>query len=268
MGWRRKNLVIILGAGPAGMFAAHAAFISGYNVHILSNRLQPSRMNGAQYLHRRIPELPASKFSVLYRLKGTAEEYRRKVYGDLQKIPVSPESLDGEQTAYDIRLAYSVAYQKYVAGIHRVDSLDYDSLRAAIDWKKVRHVFSTIPARSICGNQAHVFRQQTAYAIGDAPEIGVFAPPVTGENEVLCNGESEPAWYRASCIQGYRSMEWPSRRKPPIRNVAEIVKPIDSTCDCFVAEGLPFTSVGRYGKWNKGALSHDAYYQTMEELRK
>ena len=55
------------------------------------------------------------------------------------------------------------------------------------------------------------------------------------------------------------TVEWPHRSKPPLPGVAEVVKPIYSTCTCYTNTKYRFVKVGRYGVWSKGVLSHQAY---------
>ena len=85
---------LILGSGPAGLFAAHAASMSGSEIMIMS-KPRKSFMRGAQYLHRPIPGLSSEQnsFIISYEMVGDIEGYKRKVYGntDLRGKKVSPE---------------------------------------------------------------------------------------------------------------------------------------------------------------------------------
>ena len=92
--------------------AAHAASIMNNDVVILSKN-RKSYMRGAQYLHMPIPMASQTPFTVQYSLKGTADEYRNKVYGPDPRIQVSPESLVGEHFAWDIREAYDWLWATY-----------------------------------------------------------------------------------------------------------------------------------------------------------
>ena len=54
-----------------------------------------------------------------------------------------------------------------------------------------------------------------------------------------------------------------SDRKPPLEGVAAVRKPLTTDCNCHP----DWLHVGRYGRWTKGVLSHDAYFATMARLQ-
>lgn len=265
-----KN-VAILGCGPAGIFAAWAARRAGYQVRIISNKRR-SEMFGAQYLHKPIPGVFAEKRTIEYKLIGTADGYRDRVYGSEYAGKVSPEEISGEHTAWDIRSSYYMLYEEFEDVIDHTPRIDAEVLTKAIShkaWRDYDHVFNTIPLNSICHNRKeHRFRSQRIWARGDAPERGVLAPIACADETVICNGEpidSTLGWYRISRVFGHSTVEWPSWYYPPLNGepAAEVLKPIDNTCDCY-ANILP---LGRYGKWTKGVLSHEAFYEVEELLK-
>lgn len=251
---RKPKSVAILGCGPAGMFAAHAFNEAGWDVVIFSKK-RKSQMFGAQYLHRPIPGLPEIRTTVVYSLVGTASGYAEKVYGGAVPVgQVSPVVLEGAHDAWDIRAAYFDAYERYE---HQVIPMVL-SASAVSDVLKsdAKYVISTVPAPAICGNDRHEFIAQNVWAAGDAPELGQFCPIYCPPNTVICNGDSDRAWYRLSNVFGHTTCEWPAARKPPVSGVAEVVKPIRHTCTCWTGRVV---SLGRYGAWKKGVLSHQAY---------
>ncbi len=73
-----------------------------------------SALYGCQYLHAEIPGLSLRSATVDYELRGTTEDYRRKVYGPESDVRVSPEDLEGTHKAWDIRSAYSQLWTMYV----------------------------------------------------------------------------------------------------------------------------------------------------------
>src|ERR1035441_1317633 len=78
-----KRNIAVFGCGPSGLAVAAAAIKAGFGVEFFSQRKQPSHLYGCQYLHAPIPGYEsASKTHVSYRLTGTPEQYRAKVYGD------------------------------------------------------------------------------------------------------------------------------------------------------------------------------------------
>lgn len=222
-------------------------------------------MFGAQYLHQEIPGLPAFSANLEYKLTGTIEGYAKKVYGGtLPPEAVSPSHLLGESTVWDIRAAYYGAWGRYanmITSLH-VDPGDIHDIKQSFDL-----VVSSLPAPALCVDVEgrHSFEAEKVWAVGDAPERGIFCPIQTEPFTVHCNGEPTPAWYRASNVFGYQTAEWPRDSKPPIENIAEVVKPLQTNCDCHLDRN--FIRIGRYGTWRKGVLSHQAYLTAKEKAK-
>lgn len=260
------NKVLILGCGPAGLMAAHAASMAGYEPVIISKK-RKSEMFGAQYLHRPIPDTTDQQpFEVKYVLNGTAQAYREKVYGPAYRGFVSPEDLDEDHSGWDIRATYDILWQRYSGAIEHTPFSNEVEVTAFINRVSnegtFHSVISTIPAPLLCTNNSHAFQAQKVYAIGDAPERGVFSPIMVDLNTVVCSGESDRSWYRAANILGYHTVEWPGNKRIPLDGVTEVTKPLGHTCEC-----LPYVHrMGRYGKWQKGVLSHESYFETFAGL--
>lgn len=253
----------VLGCGPAGLFATHALVSKGYNVRIFSKKRR-SEMFGAQYLHRAIPGLTdaAQARTIVYRLLGgTTDEYRAKVYGRRSGIVVSPRELAGAHSAWDIRAAYNTAWDLYKDLILDVPDLAPSSIMAIADNPSYHKTVSTIPAANLCYNSEHSFDSENVWAIGDAPERGIFCPVMEANPyEVICNASRDVGWYRNANVFGYRTAEWAGGRKPPFEGIASVEKPLSTNCDC-----LPdVVRIGRYGEWRKGVLSHEAYEKALK----
>jgi len=251
--------VTVLGAGPAGLMAAHAAVLEGCDVRIVSNP-RKSRLYGAQYLHAPIPGMTDKPpVTVHYELWGHAEDYRRKVYGAGHRGSVSPEDLAETHQAWDIRQTYDALWSTYhgyvVPGdVGRLQLLDVVTANSDV-------VISTVPAPVLCRSvPAHTFHSQTVYAIGDAPDqqcpVRQAAP-----FSVICNGNREPSWYRNANVFGYTTCEWPMRA--PYADIATVTKPLETNCDCWPT----IIRMGRYGRWQKGILSHTAFTMTSRMLQ-
>lgn len=263
--------VAIFGNGPSALVAAHAASQLGCTVHFFGDRMVPSPLYGCQYLHRPIPGLyDVQKTRVRYELRGTAEEYREKVYGDNWRANVSPEDLDAEHDAWDLRETYAFLWKHYIEYGDSWSRLKIDG-RTFVPGGKYPEYFqqhytlciSTIPARSLCAGKGHTFSEQEVYASGDAPDLGITVPVPAPADTIVCNGAAEPAWYRASRVFGHATVEWPGRRKPPFDGVVRVTKPLWTNCDC-----APWLHrLGRYGAWRKGVLVHDVYEQTLLLVR-
>ncbi len=249
--------VLILGAGPAGLFAAHAAVELGHDVVVMS-KPRKSYMRGAQYLHRPIPGYSAveDRFKVTYTFDGDMEVYREKVYGHGSRLRVSPESLQGVHDAWDIRTAYDAAWRDFK---ELILALDLDGTEGEIDqlrdWAKPDRIISTVPAPLLC-YAGHTFASVNIWATDRAYGLSGV------DNVVICDGHRQIPWYRKSRIHDFENTEYPERFKPPVERIWEVCKPIHNNCHCHP----DILRAGRYGLWEKGVLSDGAYYSVKEAL--
>lgn len=265
----------VLGCGPAGLAAAHAAVMAGRKVKIYSKN-RKSQMFGAQYLHKPIPGIDCGDpVTVRYQLQGSITEYRQKVYGDSYDGAVSPGELEETHQAWDIRRAYDQLWDLYSPLIvDKSITSKWLKKQADPDIPLGREIISSVPLPSICSKPAgeHQFKAIRIWAAGEAPEIGKRFPRraedgkliISGiemeDDTVLCNGRKDPFWYRASLIFGRATVEWPW--DPgfflPEEDGSVVRKPIDNNCDCWPG----VLRVGRYGTWTKGVLVHQAFEDT------
>lgn len=260
----------MLGCGPAGLFAAYAAEQTGAEVQVIS-KLRRSEMYGAQYLHSEIPGLTDGQkpFEVEYRLEGDLDDYLKKVYGDTipDRSAITVESLVGKYPAWDIRAAYHRAFDLAYSKVyhHEVRS---DSIAKIASEFRPDLLISTIPATSLCLG-GHSFDVRKIWAIGDAPERGVWAPRFSNEPGLIqYDGTRFTGWYRYSLIAGYASVEWPYGTKPPIPEVAEVLKPVGTTCDCWLdMRRVKVLRLGRYGAWDRKGHTHQAYWATLAAMK-
>jgi hypothetical protein len=252
--------VVILGCGPAGLFAAHAAVGQGCDVTIYSKQARKSLMKGAQYLHRPIPGLSRNPFQIDYRLDGDAEGYKKKVYGDTSDVQVSPETLTGVADAWDIREAYDGAWAEYASLIrpHDIESDGVALPYAAFADGLPDLIISTVPARLLCQDPSHTFESQMIWSTDFVKPLGFWEEAPADLNAVICSGHEDDWWYRQARIHGWETTEFPHDRRPSAARVWEVEKPIRTDCTCHPE----ITRMGRYGMWRKGVLSHEAFYDT------
>lgn len=245
--------------------ACHAAAMTGHDVVVVSKH-RKSEMFGAQYLHAPIPEIDCGEPRLVqYRLDGTVAGYRAKVYGNDWRGSVSPEDLESSHQAWNIRRAYDDlwdAYGKYVIDMEFRKPEDLHHFLSSGAYA-ANLVVSSLPAPLLCTSTEHAFLGQDIWAIGDAPERGVFNPVKgTPAESIVCNGEPDVGWYRTANVFGRSTTEWPERRRPPLEGVARVTKPLSTNCTCWPE----VRRVGRYGQWTKGVLSHTAYRDTFDLL--
>lgn len=267
--------IMVLGCGPAGLMAAQGAWaamydnreIGGHHRIAIISRKQKSPIHGCQYLHQPIPRVtPESPRAVSYQLRGDQDDYRRKVYGQMWGGTVSPEDLMGEHMAWDLRVTYDRLWSDWESSI--TDGLvDPIALKGVLESSEPPDlVINSIPRPALC-HAGHTFGSTEVWAAGDAPSLGIrvgnmFQCP---EDMVICNAEENPAWYRLSRVFGHTTVEWPgSLARVPVTTASRVPKPTAHSCDCW--QGAPVIHVGRYGRWEKGVLSHSAYFDAYKRI--
>lgn len=271
MGARDKLTAAVLGCGPTGLLTAHG-LVTGAEERGIDLKLlifsakRKSELYGCQYLHKPIPGLRLPWERVQYKLVGSIDGYRRKVYGDEEDVAVSPELLETSHTAYDIRAAYDQLWKLYEPAV--TDYFFSQGSWALLDrrlWEDgIGLVFSSLPAPVLCQeNQAGeasgcTFSSQQVWAMGDAPALGRWAaiPATVPPRTIVCNGDPMTEWYRASHVFSHGTIEWPEQITPP-RGASRVSKPLKTSCRC----NPHVIRVGRYGRWEKGVLAHTAFEQ-------
>lgn len=253
--------ITVLGCGPAGLLATHAAALRGHDVRVVS-RKRPSVISGAQYLHQFIPGVTydAEETGVYYVKMGQPEVYAKKVYGDATKEVSWYHFESGKHSAWPMQLAYKRLFREYYDHIedHTVDPMVINALLAQSDL-----VVSTLPRYATCcarENDLHTFDRQTIY-IAD----GVLPVP----NIVVYSGRMGDEWYRASNLFGHSSYEF---AQPPHSSWGSVIrtgfKPLAHNCNCWVVEEDQgrFMYAGRFGQWQRGVLVHHAYNEMVRRL--
>ena len=246
--------VLVLGAGPSGLVAAHAATQLGHQVTILSKKREPSLQYGCQYLHAPIPgyeDVPSVRVS--YNLNGTPEQYRQKVYGDAWQGKVSPEDFVGEHQAWDIRETYQLMWEPYRSVVEEYEVVD-GNLQFARFLYEPDAIISTIPATSLCEREYHTFDRHKIWAAGSNQET-------TAENSIVCDGTTDMDWYRIANVFGSRTVEWPINVHAGSVAV-RVTKPLKTDCDCHPE----VIRAGRYGEWDKSVLVHQVFSKVTEAL--
>jgi hypothetical protein len=257
--------VLILGCGPAGLISAYAAEREfGAEVKIISVK-RPSQLYGCQYLHQNIPGLDVGEPQLVhYRLSGTIEEYRKKVYGSLLP-PVSPQQYADDHLAWDLRRTYAGLWERFENDVVDVRLSPVDMVPMLSDFMPDVAI-SSLPAPVLCqSGDRHTFTDVQCWAMGDSPDQSVAAygyniMPFT----VWCDGTKDVSFYRACNVFDHTTVEWPGhKKKPPFDGVVPFNKPLSTDCNCLPS----VLRVGRYGTWQKGILSHQAYDATVRKIK-
>lgn len=244
--------VLVIGSGPAGLMAAHAAELYTSNIHIMGNP-SASFIGGAQYLHRHIPdltdELPEDMVS--YRYFGTPEAYSQKVYGR-PDAPVSWGKWEGDQPAWNLLEAYRKLWFSYGPFVEQRQLQPEDIYTMCSEYDLV---INSAPRPAFCLHN-HEFGRQVLFVreLQDMPAFSTY---------VLYNGEPDVEWARESCLWGRTYRESPWQFTPEVG--VSVAKPTGHACTCHPFDN--YLLVGRYGSWDKDKLTHHAYEEVERALQ-
>lgn len=211
-----------------------------------------SEISGAQYLHEPIPGLTSIEpdGQVNYIKHGTRDGYAEKVYGSRQ-APCSWDNFaTGKVNAWKMEAVYDKLWQAYYPVIQE-EIIEPSMVPILLDENDM--VISTIPKPQLC-EHGHEFLHKSIW-IADYNSL----PFDVNENVVLYNGDPLDHWYRASRLWGHEATE----STVPMAGARPGIKPISTTCTCF-SDKVVFA--GRFGKWEKGVLVHDAYHTAREAM--
>jgi hypothetical protein len=248
--------VAIIGCGPAGMFAAEACSQQGVPFSIYAPK-GVSSISGAQYLHEAIPWLTGDQDGyITFKKIGTRDGYALKVYGHLGMDVSWDTFTDGPKPYWSLQSAYLTAWMRYEEHIKSIKVKPTDIRKLKKDYSLV---INTAPKIFLCKHpDDHKFTSQTVFLT--LPE----ERHLQNGNQIIYNGQREVPWYRWSFIHGLSCYEFSHDPKYKKKETIEIRKPLINFCDCHEGDG--YLEVGRYGRWRKGALTHEAYFKTMDKI--
>jgi thymidylate synthase (FAD) len=246
--------VVVIGAGPAGLAAAHAAVGLGADVRIFAPKVRtPQR--GPIMLQRPIPGItndhPDGYIKQIV-IGGSILDYRYKLYGDVN-ININGNILQPGYDAWKIDPAYDKLWDMYESLIIpvRVTSKHLQLMHNECDL-----VVSTAPLNMMCTMpEYHDFRYMY---VAITSESSYTDQP---DNTIIFNASGEEGWVRSSIVFGIESTEWPYSSAYP--NGAYLIrKPISHKCNCFPRVLL----TGRFGKFKNETWIDTAYYDTREAI--
>lgn len=252
----------ILGCGPAGLLAAHAAVRQGCRPTIFSVK-KKSPHGGAQYLHKPIPGLTDMDPDMILRYVkvGTAEGYASKVYGD-PTVPVSWDRFqEGQVPAWDMGKVYDQLWDEYENLIvdRHLDPAAAEQIMAGFG-----QVMNTIPLHALCRFETgHTFHKQDIL-LSDTAQVKM-------KNVIVYNGQPTERWYRTSCIGDTEWTEYAVHGEAEYGGLTSLAgshaelgyKPTHTDCDCHPG----MHRLGRFGKWQRTVLSHEAYDEAVDIVR-
>lgn len=259
----RIQSVVVIGCGPAGLAAAHAAYGLGYPVRVIAPKVKtPQR--GPLLLQRAIPGITVDHPYGYIRqivIGGSILDYRTKMYGDIN-ININGDILSPGYHAWRFPEAYDRLWELYSDTIENKWVTSYEMNAIAGDPAVL--VVCTAPARSLC-DRRHSFE---TVQVAVTPEA-IF--PGQPDDTIIFNADPSVEWSRSSRIFGIEVTEWPVSRALDHANIEGmgfgssiriIRKPISTNCNCH-----PYVlRTGRFGAWRNETWVDTAYYDTRSAL--
>lgn len=244
--------VAIIGGGPAGLAAAHAAAGLVDAVHIYAPKLMtPQR--GPIMLHRPIPGINDSQPDGYVRqivIGGSILDYRLRLYGDVN-IKINGDILEPGFHTWRVPSTYQKMWDLYNHRIidRIISPSQLDALAEHYDL-----TISTAPAPNLCQNPTHEFRSVPIDIVLKA------SYPNQPANTVIYNSYDHIPWVRSSRIFEAEVTEYKPGEGPD--GCTRINKPLSTDCDCH--PGVLRT--GRMGKWHNETWIDHSYYDTRTAL--
>lgn len=265
-----SGMVAVIGAGPAGLLAAQAVADLDLQPIIFTAGDGPSQIGGATYLHEPIASLmqPGAPTGLIrFRKVGTPEGYAEKLYGDARAPSSWSKFGDGEvRPAWSVQDMYAKLWARWEDSIlpgMQLRPIDLDAMSETYSL-----VINSAPAQAFCELTPSCSFQATQVYVsqnldGRASTLDGLAPTLArevGENEIIYDGRPGEQFYRYSRIFGRESVE---SVKPFNGQTGYGIKPTTTTCKC--QRGVT-VQVGRFGKWDKNVLMHEAYKDAMNAV--
>lgn len=255
----------IFGNGPSGLMAAHACEEAGFEVEIGADQTSPSHITGAQYLDRAIPNLTPDDpdTSIRFYKCGKGRNYAKKIYNS----PDAPTSWDRYEerryAAWYLRDVYSKLWERFRKNMFSV-RLTPDMLNAYCE-TDAQLIVLAIPLPVVCYNDKHKFESQkvTIYEGVPTDMPDEYRHLMQQDNWIVYNGKKKTPWYRASSINGGKTIEVPGH----FPDGFQIIKPLSNTCDCWEQPTQPkIVKAGRYGAWQKDKLVSSVWQDVADAL--
>jgi hypothetical protein len=250
--------VAVLGNGPAGMAAAHAATLTGARVHVYAPP-GVSNISGAQYLHHPLPTINPDQPDgyIQYVFWGQEEFYKNKVYGN-DDVESSWGKFGNEVPYWSMQATYLRMLQIYEDRLVGIPVLNGEMAINVVGALAATHdvLISTIPLPVICTQpEAHTFGNAFTWVASRCP----FPLPMQRDT-IVYNGMVQDRWSRYSNIMGHDQLEWPAM--PEDGPAHRLVKPTTTDCDCWPE----VIKAGRYGAWRKEALVDQVFSEVTQLL--
>ena len=252
--------VAVIGCGPAGLAAAHAASGLGTGVTIISPGVQ-SPQRGPLVLQRPIPGVSTDHPDGYIRqliIGGSILDYRYKLYGDIN-ISIQGDQLKEGYHCWDHINTYDKMWQMYmIPGYGKAYRVDTEITKTELSMLHTQFdlVINTAPLKTLCFNMKHEFRFK-------AVQITMgHSYPNQPEDTTIFNAGDEYPWVRSAWLLGNSCTEWLIGTAPDELNPFTIRKPISHNCNCYPK----VLGTGRFGAWRNETWVDTAYYDTRDAI--
>ena len=263
----RYKRVRVIGCGPAGLAAAHAAAGLGFDdIEIYAPGVK-TEQRGPLLLQRPIPGITNDHPDGYIRqivLGGSILDYRDKLYGDIN-IGINGDVLTKGYHAWKVGPAYDKLWDLYAGAIVPRTLRTAELAQRSHATREHTLWVNTAPRKAFCENpNGHRFRNTHVFISDRA----TFAEQP--EDTIIFNADAEVPWARSSRIFGNEVTEWTQDgvartgkllgvHAPVLR---QIVKPISTDCTCLPA----VLKTGRFGAWRNETWIDTAYYAVRDAL--
>jgi hypothetical protein len=245
-----SDRVAIIGCGPAGLLAAHAAVLKGFDPVIYAPKVKPSPTPPAVFIHKPIIGVSDEEPDAMVKIKrvGFADGYAQKAYGD-SRHPTSFDRLPCAMPAWAFAPIYERLWGMY-HGLVREDEVMPSGVDSLLD--EYPTVMNTAPLPRLCKlSGVHAFPSRDLWITDQAP---IACKP----NTMIYNGDRHASWVRCSSFFGVESTEYPRRPQYNVGvgvKVMSGLKVMPTDCDCHPR----LVRLGRWGRWMPGVLLHHAF---------
>jgi hypothetical protein len=163
-----------------------------------------------------------------------------------------------DMDAWSLTALYDKLWQTYKKKITDFN-IDRDFLDS-VERMDFDIMVSTIPAPCLCLDPDEHFFDSHKFWVYEVPSEGMGN---LGGNVVIYNGEQGTPWYRSSRLFGKSYIEFGDNSIHP-DGCVPAAKIIATNCDCRP----DWLKTGRFGRWERGVLVHDAYWETKNAMLK
>lgn len=247
--------VVVVGCGPAGLAAAHAAVGLGANVEVVAPKVKTPQ-EGPLLVQRPIPGINTDHPDGTIHQRvvgGSILDYRYKLYGDIN-IGINGDILAPQYHAWDHRATYDRLWKMHKNLIRDATLTRLGLFHMQYD-KSIDLVVSTANAMRLCFvPYQHQFRSAQ---VAVTPKAIYPGQP---DDTIIFNAREGEPWVRSSRIFGVEVTEWLLDEHPEDARI--ISKPISSNCNCYPK----LLRTGRFGAWRNETWVDTAYWDVYNMI--